>query len=127
MSRYPIRGHILCFSEGDVYGAKHSEGQTTVFYTDQRADYKGRVKGWEVKSPLIIKDFLMAGNKLILAGHSSSEEERTGHIAIFSRKDGKLLSEFDISSPPVFQGIAVAQGSLFIATEKGTVICLQNQ
>ena len=84
-------------------------------------------KVWKAKSSLVIRDFLVAGDKAILAGHSTSKDMTTGKIAIFSTKDGKLLKEFDISSPPVYQGMAVAGVHLFIATEKGSVICLENQ
>ena len=38
--------------------------------------------------------------------------------------DGKTLSERELPSPPVFDGMAAARGRLYLATRSGQVICL---
>ena len=41
-----------------------------------------------------------------------------------STADGKQLSELKLDSPPVFDGMAVANGNVHVATVDGNVVCL---
>jgi len=116
------RGRIISLADKDVYGVKHNRAkrQTTVF-----RGFEGQA--WKATSPLVIKDFLVTADKAVLGGYLPSKDKPAGKIAFFSTKDGTLLNTLDIGAPPVFQGMSVARGHLYISTEKGTVICLQSQ
>jgi len=37
---------------------------------------------------------------------------------------GKKVSELKLASPPVLNGIAAANGRLFVATVRGDILCL---
>jgi hypothetical protein len=49
--------------------------------------------------------------------------KRGASLWAVSTKDGKMGSELKLKSPPVWDGMAVAQGRLFVATVDGKVIC----
>ena len=40
------------------------------------------------------------------------------------KRDGSKLSEMDLSSPPVFDGMIAAAGRLYLATVDGEILCL---
>jgi hypothetical protein len=40
-----------------------------------------------------------------------------------STEGGKLASELNLPSPPVWDGMAVAQGCLFVASVDGKITC----
>jgi hypothetical protein len=42
-----------------------------------------------------------------------------------SAADGKELAQYDIESPPVFDGMAAAAGRLYMATINGEVLCFR--
>jgi len=47
-----------------------------------------------------------------------------GKLLWISRADGKTLAEYELDSPPVFDGLAAAAGRLFLSAMDGRVICL---
>jgi hypothetical protein len=104
---------------------------------------------WEERISVLGRAMVLAGNKLVVAGppdviaDESLEPEqynlesiltkleeqndvfagkRHGMLMVVSAKDGKTLSEQHLSSPPVFNGMIVANGNLFIADKKGRVV-----
>jgi hypothetical protein len=44
-------------------------------------------------------------------------------ITIVSAKDGKQVAEYKLAAPVVWDGMAAANGRLFVCTETGTVQC----
>jgi hypothetical protein len=42
-----------------------------------------------------------------------------------SSADGKKLAEYDLDSPPIFDGMAAAAGRLYMSTVDGKVICFR--
>jgi hypothetical protein len=51
--------------------------------------------------------------------------ERGSLLLAVSSADGKTLSELDLDSSPVFDGLAVADGALFVSMMDGSVICFR--
>lgn len=49
--------------------------------------------------------------------------EQGGRLLAISRNDGKPLSEYSLEAQPVFDGLAAANGQVFVALENGTVAC----
>lgn len=43
---------------------------------------------------------------------------------VMAKKDGKLLARYALDSAPVFDGLAVADGKVFVSTLDGRVLCL---
>jgi outer membrane protein assembly factor BamB len=52
------------------------------------------------------------------------ETKRGGRLLAISATDGKTLAEHELTSPPIFDGMAAASGYLYLTTKVGTVICL---
>jgi len=44
-------------------------------------------------------------------------------VKIFNKGDGQVARDFTIDSPPVWDGVSVAQGRIFIVTEDGKIRC----
>ncbi len=47
-----------------------------------------------------------------------------GQLLALSVADGKIKNTIPLESPPIFDGMAVAQGHLYVATKSGEVICM---
>jgi hypothetical protein len=59
------------------------------------------------------------------AQQDAAFEGRTGAVLMAIAKDnGKELHRLDLASPPVWDGMAVAGGRLFLATMDGSVVCM---
>ena len=88
---------------------------------------------WQTKVPLRARAMLVAGEHLVLAGppdvvpaadpFGSFEGRLAAVLWVLSTKDGSQLSECKLPVPPVFDGMAAAQGKLFLSTTDGRVTC----
>jgi len=56
--------------------------------------------------------------------YAAFEARKGGQIVAVSADDGKTLSETQLESPPVFNGLIAAGGCLFASLRDGTVVCL---
>lgn len=63
-----------------------------------------------------IAAMVLAGETLLAAGWQ-------GGLTMVAAEDGKLLGQTDLP-PPVWDGMAVAAGRLFVSTRDGAVVCL---
>lgn len=101
----------------DVNGFRLSEsGQAELFSS---------AAGWQkpLDQPKQIHAMVIAGDSLIVAG-ANRRDDTTGSLMVISRTDGKTLSETQLSSTPVFDGMAVAQNRIFVSLQSGEVVCL---
>ncbi len=84
--------------------------------------------------PIRIRGMVLAGNHLFVAGPpdvvdtddpmASFEGRKGGVLRTYSAAEGKRLAETTLQSPPVFDGLIVASGRLFMSTVDGHVVCL---
>jgi outer membrane protein assembly factor BamB len=75
-----------------------------------------------------------AGKVLFVAGppdvidekdpHAAFEGRRGGRCWALSAGDGKVLAECELKSAPIFDGLIVAFGRVYISTTDGKVLCL---
>jgi len=89
---------------------------------------------WQRKIPVRVRAMVVAGEHLVLAGPPdvvpesdpfSAFEGRLGALLwVVSAKDGGKLSEYKLPALPVFDGMAAANGRLYLATVDGKVLCL---
>jgi hypothetical protein len=76
----------------------------------------------------------VAGEHLLLAGPpdcadpaaalAAVEGKRGGSLLMLSTADGGQVAEIALDAPPVFDGLAIARGRIYISTTKGDVQCL---
>ncbi len=73
---------------------------------------------------------LRAGEALFIAGMKDADYTRplddwqAGLVRVFSSQDGRPLNEIDLPAPPVWDGLAAANGRLYVCMENETVACL---
>jgi outer membrane protein assembly factor BamB len=133
-------GRVLVFNGSTVFGY----GRKTVDWSNQLLDGPYRLFAvardeastllWEQPVPLHVRAMVLAGDTLFLAGPPVNasddlwiDEAGKGVLVAVAATDGAVLSQQDLPSPPVFDGMAAAQGKLYVSTADGHVLCLGNR
>ena len=88
----------------------------------------------------VIEAMLRAGERLVLGGMTLAPESSDGAalapfyagkagglLRTFSIEDGSKLSELELESPPVWDGMAAAGRCLYVSTADGKVVCLSGR
>jgi len=96
---------------------------------------------WSRHVPVLVRAMVLAGNTLFVAGptdpvsgvpHEPTESDplaealeaaRGGSLLAVSAGEGKTLSEQQLDSPPVFDGMAAAGGRLYVSGVNGELMC----
>jgi len=88
---------------------------------------------WQRHVPIRVTALVRAGDRLFAAGspdkvdpadpHGAWEGRQGGVLAALAADDGRLLSEFRLPAPPVWDGLAAANGGLYLTTMDGKVLC----
>ena len=88
---------------------------------------------WKIDSPVRTTAMLKSGDNLYLSvspveiplddPHAAYEARMGGMIWICSESDGGKSAEYQLDSPAVWDGMAAANGKLFVSTADGTVLC----
>jgi len=69
-----------------------------------------------------------AENRNALAKQDSVLEDQQGALLYaVSASDGEKLAEYKLDSLPVWDGMAAANGRLYLATKSGKVLCFDKQ
>jgi outer membrane protein assembly factor BamB len=90
--------------------------------------------GWACELPLMVRAMVLAGEVLFLAGPpdpfttddptAAWEGRRGGLLRAVAAGDGRTLAESKLEAPPAFDGMAAADGRLYLATLDGRVLCM---
>lgn len=88
---------------------------------------------WKINLPVRTRAMLKSGDNLFLGvtpvqipaddPHAAYEGRRGGAIWVASCEDGSMVAEYQLDSPAVWDGMAAANGKLFLATSDGSVLC----
>lgn len=88
---------------------------------------------WSVTIPVRARAMVLAGETLFLAGppdvidsddpYGAFEGRKGGRLWAVSTADGARLAEYEMSVPPVFDGMIAADQCLFITDRDGAVSC----
>jgi outer membrane protein assembly factor BamB len=86
-------------------------------------------RDWTVKMPLGVRLRAMAltPERLYVAGllaDEKSDDPPSPVVRAYALADGKLLGEAALDGPPVHDGLIVAGGRVYVATEGGRLTCL---
>lgn len=92
---------------------------------------------WRLNIPITGKAIAMAGRVIFVAGEPMKFDKPTyenyvaayngrlgGRLLAVSAKDGKLLNDYELTAPPAWDAIALANKNLYIALENGNIQCL---
>jgi outer membrane protein assembly factor BamB len=106
---------------------------------------------WTQRLPLLAKALVVTSESVFVAGPPDvvDTEEETGEGALVlnnpqevldawsgkkggmlwavSREDGSKKAAYELQSPPVFDGMAAAEGSLYLSTTDGRVVCFRGK
>jgi len=95
----------------------------------------GPKPAWQQRVDIRITAMVRAGETLFVAGspdvvdskdpHGAWEGRLGGVLAAFAAGDGKKLAEYQLPSPPVWDGMAAARGRLYLSLLDGTIACLR--
>ncbi|MGQ9731260.1 MAG: outer membrane protein assembly factor BamB family protein [Candidatus Zipacnadales bacterium] len=131
-------GRLLVFDESTVYGY----GRRTVHWSDQLEDgayrlyakersEEGTVR-WERAVPLHVRAMVMAGDVLFIAGpvtepglqYGPADMSGSAILMAISAGDGSELARYELDNSPIFDGMAAAEGRLYLTTTEGDVVCM---
>ena len=88
---------------------------------------------WTERVPIRVKAMAITPDRLVIAGPpdvvdpadplAAFEARRGGRLRLISSQDGSTIAEHTLRSPPVFNGVAVAGGRLFLSLDDGRLAC----
>ena len=102
---------------------------------------------WSGEVPVLVRGMVLAGENLFIAGprdvleeggNAEDKEEQIlrqeaallgeagAVLRVISAENGENLHEYELNSPPVFDGMAAANGRLYLATMDDYVSCWSN-
>jgi len=133
---------LLVFDGIRAYGTK-AAGVSINSWATFRPEYNGYplyatdvVSGaehWSTNIPVRIQAMVLAGETLLVSGMpdivpdgdpwGAYEGRYGGLLWVFSAADGTKLAEYELDSPPVWDGMAVANGRLYISKRNGKLVC----
>ena len=104
----------------------------------KQAAGKRRAQGvkplWQKRLAVRVTAMVRAAETIFVAGspdvvdpkdpHGAWEGRKGGVLATYAADDGRKLAEHKLPAPPVWDGMAVAGGRLFISTGKGCIVCM---
>ena len=139
-------GLMLSFDSHTVWGISRERGYTLFaevnhpFAADEphQPDFRtpgtsDAVEQWSVRLAMRPRAMLQSGGALVVGGtpelttggdSSAYEGWGPGLLWTLSTGNGGILAQRKLSSPPVWDGMAVAEDSLFLATTDGSVLRL---
>ncbi|MFH0938184.1 MAG: PQQ-binding-like beta-propeller repeat protein [Planctomycetota bacterium] len=130
------KGSLLTFSDKRVFGyreiADRGKGKTMspelppCELFAQEIVQPGKLQpAWSraVPEPAQVEALVVAGDTLIAAGPTNKVTRAESRFWVSLAKDGQQMSEYRLDAPPVFDGMAVACGRLYVSTQDGKLMC----
>ena len=97
------------------------------------ADVRNGNRHWTERIPIRGRALAVAENAVCVAGPpdmvdpkdplGAFEGRKGGVLRIVDKHTGKTIEEHQLPSPPVFHGIAIARGRLYLTLEDGSCVC----
>ena len=101
---------------------------------DPTTEFGGELLAWEgaeavwtvdIPGPFQVEALILAGDVLLAAGPADRlRREAGGSLWALSAHDGKRLAERKLDARPAADGLAAADGRLYLTTHDGRLICL---
>jgi outer membrane protein assembly factor BamB len=131
-------------TQGYQLAAMPNTGPTTGKYALVNLSKRARPREvppiWSHQVPLRIRSMVLAGDTLFVAGVpdvadptdpfvalAALEGRKGAQLQACSAADGRKLAEYELTSPPVFDGLIAAVGRLYFSTTDGKVKCMAGQ
>lgn len=116
-----------------LFAAKHG-GPISTTGAERKSRRQGVSAIWHMERfPVCPRAVVLAGKTLLVAGFpdqidpkepwATFEGRHGGELWLLSTSDGKTLVKYQLSAPPIFDGMAAAGGKIFLSLTDGTVAC----
>lgn len=113
--------------EKDRYSVKYSRGVTVSRDKTKDSVYDIRKdNGWKMETPGICQAVCLAGDRILAGLSDNAPENPKGELWILST-EGKKLAAVPLPAAPAYDGIAVANGRVYVTLTDATVVCLGNK
>ena len=76
----------------------------------------------KVEEPQRVRALVVADQDLLVA--AASADGKRAELRYFSKVDGRKLAQVELPAAPRWDGLAVADGRIYVTTEDGRVLCL---
>jgi outer membrane protein assembly factor BamB len=143
----PLEYHLFCADkEAERVPVKVSDGLRNAHHIKMHPAFR-----WSETVPVLVRGMVLTPGRLFIAGPpdvvdevaayrklkdpamraalaaqvAALEGRRGGVLRAVDPEDGKTLSELQLDSPPVWDGVAAAGGRLYVSTVNGRVLCLK--
>ena len=132
LSKWQIdnRGRYLLFAESRP---KPSQGEKHLRDFRQNQGETFPMFAWTAAMPIRPRAMVKAGGRLVVAGTTDQFDEedpyavyeggKGGILCLLSAADGENLFECPIDSPPVWDGVSIAGGKVYVSSIDGSVTC----
>ena len=81
--------------------------------------------GWKVETGLNIgQTVCLSGDKLLVGLTDNAPGTPKGELWVLAAADGQKLATLPLPAPPAYDGLAVANGNVYVALTDATVVCL---
>jgi outer membrane protein assembly factor BamB len=83
----------------------------------------------QVRAMVLADELLFAAGPHIDAADKPEEgdKDRKPLLIVISASDGTELAQYQLDSSPVFDGMAAANGRLYLSLESGRLLCMAGQ
>jgi outer membrane protein assembly factor BamB len=131
----PLMGTSLSLDNERAYGIWPGNSKVEVFAADLGRARGGKVKQWvqwRDEKEVLMKALLVTSDRVFVAcagegAHPAGDTGASWRLESFSRTDGKPAGSLAVPAggAPLFDGMAAADGRVFVATQKGVLVCLR--
>ena len=74
--------------------------------------------------PQQVEAIALAPEAALFAGRTTGADGKlAGFLAMFAAADGKKLAELPLWAPPTYDGLAIANGRVYVSLQDGSVVC----
>jgi hypothetical protein len=124
MTFYGLTGSMMAWDARLVLCNAANGGSVT----GHKREAGGFPRVWQYVCPAgrQVTSLVLCSNAAVIGGgvYPPDSTEQRGFVAVLSRDQGTPISEFELGSAPVYDGMAVAGGSVYATLSDGSVVCL---
>ena len=115
-----VHGELMTFGRGTICAYRHDVVQQVRKRQGRTLSAKGK-HTWSTKYRRSATPFAMVMTPRFLCG--AGMEKGKGFLEVRSLKDGTIAHKLTLDTPPVFEGLAVAESTLFLSPQAGRLQC----